>query len=165
MIASKKQNIKRIIYTSITLLIICFIFIQSILPGDISGAESSRVLAFLNSITGFLGLGNVFSHSFVRTCAHFTEFAFLGLFSFLTYSTYSLKRISSVFTTILTYPLVAVIDESIQLFSQGRAFQFSDILIDIAGGTTGFLLGVIFILISTGIKNRRREQNERNSSK
>ncbi len=153
---SKKLIFKRVIYTAITCIIICFIFIQSLLPGDISSAESSKVLAFLNAVADYIGLGQIFTHDFVRTFAHFTEFAFLGLFSFLTYKSYKIKRMSPIIITIITYPLVAIIDEIIQIFTVGRAFQFTDILIDISGGTTGFLLCVIIVLISTGVKNNRR---------
>ncbi len=145
MYSCKKQRILRILITILTVLIICFIFCQSLMPGEVSGEESGRVVAFLNRITTLVGLGEPFTQAFVRTCAHFSEFAVLGISLVLTYRSYFSKSANIIFLTPLSFTLIAVADECIQLFSKGRAFQFSDIAIDFCGALCGSLL--IFILM------------------
>lgn len=77
------------------------------------------------------------SHSVLRKIAHATEFALLGVvvaklmnFDFKKYCWHFL----------LSGLGVAFFDETIQLFSEGRAAQISDVWIDLGGYFVGGLL-------------------------
>ncbi len=144
----KNINIKRVVFTILSVFCIGIIFTQSLLPAGKSSQESSKILELLNGITEFLGMGRLFTHNLVRKCAHFAEFAVLSACLFGMYRTYiqSLLKIS-LFTS-ASYFIVAVIDECIQMFSPGRACQFTDVLVDCAGGTCALLfLTVICVQI------------------
>lgn len=145
---SKKTLHKRIFFTILTVFSVCFIFSQSLMNGSKSGSESGRFLAFLNSITDFLGFGEIFTHSFVRKCAHFTEFAVLSFSAFFMYKSYLHSRVKTVIFTIVTFVSVAVTDEIIQYFVPERACQFTDVLIDSLGGIVAVVLSVIIITFS-----------------
>lgn len=150
----KKQVIKRCILTFITLLIIIFIFMQSMKNAAQSAAQSGRVLAFLNSVLSALGFGITLTHSFVRTCAHFSEFALLGASLTAMYKSYNIRVGLIPLYSIISSAFIALSDECIQLLSDGRAFQFMDILIDISGALAGTIFIVIFILILNRNKKR-----------
>ena len=83
----------------------------------------------------------------IREVAHFCEFALLG-------AEWSLCWWRPFFTGwrrwLLPFsgPLTAVADELLQLTADGRAFEYSDVLLDIAGSACGFLLllGVVWLL-------------------
>lgn len=154
----KKKQIFRVITTILTLLIIAFIFYNSLMPAGESSQSSGRVLRFLNGICEFLGLGSLFTHSFVRTLAHFSEFAVLGASSLLMYLSYLGFKVRDLILALATVLSVAITDECIQLFSAGRTFQFEDIFVDFSGGTLGasFLFLIIFVV---KIIKRRRYKN------
>ena len=142
MIIDKKCTIKRIISTFFAVLIITFIFLQSMKPASESSVSSGRVVTLLNNIFSTLGMGEPFTQNFVRTCAHFTEFGILGLSLCFMFNTYTEKMKFAFILSFVTSVLVAVFDECIQLFSYGRTFQLKDIIID----TTGAL---IFIMLTS----------------
>ncbi len=147
---------KRILFAALSLLCICFIFSRSLMPGNKSGEESSKVLDFLNSIANFFGLGNVFTHNFVRKCAHFAEFSVLAVILFNMYNSFSIRLRRITCLCVMSYSLVSVADEVIQYFVPGRACQFTDVLIDCSGGTLGLLLSLAVFLIFRNYKHNSR---------
>ena len=142
MIIDKKCTIKRIISTFFTVLIITFIFWQSMKPASESSVSSGRVVTLLNNIFSTLGMGEPFTQNFVRTCAHFTEFGILGLSLCFMFNTYIEKMKTTFVFSLITSVLVAIFDECIQLFSYGRTFQLKDIIIDTSGA-------LIFIMLTS----------------
>ena len=150
----KKKIWKQVIFTVITFSCICFIFSRSLVPGQKSGQESSKILELLNTFANFFGFDNLFTHNFVRKCAHFTEFAVLGMLAFNMYSTYKIKFKLIVSFTATTYIVTAVIDEIIQYFVPERACQFLDVLIDSAGGTFGLIICIVFYVILNRIRKK-----------
>ena len=64
------------IHIAITIAVMAFIFLQSALPGDLSGAESGLLVNILHEITGIDP--NILS-VLVRKIAHFTEYMILGI--------------------------------------------------------------------------------------
>ena len=158
MIKNKGKIILACTFTVLTLCMIGFIFFQSTLPAVDSSRESGRVVTFLNKITVFFGFGEMFTQNFVRKCAHLTEFAALGTLASLTFLSYKLKwKTSLALAPVLSF-VVAVIDESLQLFSEGRSFQITDICIDTAGGIISavFLLLIFIIFVN---KNKRMKKS------
>lgn len=77
-------------------------------------------------------------HAAVRKCAHFAEFLILGVLMYL--STNECLRKHKVIVAWILCILVAAIDESIQLFVDGRSGQLSDVLLDSCGSLVGIFL-------------------------
>lgn len=143
MVMERKIECKKVIFSFLSISLVAFIFTQSCLPASKSSAESGFVLSVLNSISEFFGLGSVFDGHAVRKLAHFLEFSVLSGVLFFTYKLFFKKLCTAYIITVTTYLSVAVIDECIQLFSEGRSCQLTDVLIDFSGGTVALL----FILI------------------
>ena len=129
------------------LLILIFIFGNSLLSGEESGEMSASVLDFLDP--ALRPIGELISpepvtedqlHHAVRKLAHFTEFACLGFFSALLLW----QCLSTLRTTYFGYLLFgtlmsAVCDEFLQSFT-GRGPSVRDVMLDFSGALTGILL-------------------------
>ncbi len=79
--------------------------------------------------------------AFLRNSAHFGVFFVLGLFAYPTFVLQAWRRpflISLLFT--ISY---AFSDEVHQIFVDGRAFQFRDLLLDSIGGFLGILIAIL----------------------
>ena len=63
-------------YLILTIAIMVFIFIQSALPADLSGAESGVIVGFLMRVFGLPDEGLTFA---IRKLAHFSEYLILGV--------------------------------------------------------------------------------------
>lgn len=144
----------------ITAAVMIFIFIQSAMPGDISGAESNIIVQFIAGITGW----NEEALSIaVRKAAHFTEFFILGICLNINMRDLMNRRAKTAKTEAdsestakaphikawylgaawLIGTAYAITDEFHQLFVPGRTYSAIDVCIDSAG----VLLGVIAELI------------------
>ncbi len=121
-----------------TTLLVCnlvFIWGNSLLPGEVSGAISGFVKDVLEGILPIEDNGDSEGIG-LRKLAHFTEFAALG--ALLSWRSGMLGKKN-------TLPLVsgvtaACIDETIQLFVPDRGPGVKDVLIDSSGVITGMLL-------------------------
>ena len=128
-----------------------FIFVQSALPGDLSGAESNVVVQAIVRLTGADGAALSF---FVRKAAHFTEYAVLGGLLAVCVKDFAARRAAAApgFGR-LFWPawgigaLYAVTDEIHQAFVPERACAVMDMGIDAAGVACGVL---IVLAVSTG---------------
>ena len=143
------------IHILITLAVMVFIFIQSALPGELSGAESSIVVRFiywLGSAAGLSGLTDMDAdtiHIIVRKLAHFLEYMLLGgCLVVNTHDWYEEKWEHDV-TDGLWRPvhiswIIGVIyastDEIHQFFVPDRACSLRDVCIDSAGVAVGAIL-------------------------
>ena len=142
----------------VSLLLIIFIFSNSMQTSTVSNASSGRVMAFLNNICMFLKLNFTFTQEIVRTLAHFSEFGLLGVLSVLTFLSFFGIKAKSLILSVVASVFTAITDECIQLFSDGRAFQFSDLVIDF----TGSLLGIVGVfLIALLINNYKNKVSEK----
>lgn len=110
-----------------------------------SAEESSQMSnSLIQKILSFTGLN--ISPFVIRKTAHFCEFAGLSLLlSNAIFSTKELKT-SSIIAFVCT-SLYAVTDEIHQLFSDGRACQIRDMLIDSFGALLGALFAYLMILL------------------
>lgn len=145
---SKKQCFAFFVLIFLTVLCTMFIWSNSMLGGEGSGALSKTVTEFLCDIIGDLPQENFEqAHHFVRKAAHFTEFALLGVLYTLIKNKLDKKSVS----TLLFFPVsctlfTAVTDEFIQSFT-GRGSSVRDVMLDFAGAITGILLTVILTVI------------------
>ncbi len=161
-------------YLSLTLVIlICgFIFYMS---SKNAVASSNISSSFISSIVGLLDrdftdlplnekLLVIESYQLlVRKTAHFTIYAALGASAFGFFGTFNrLKPIGYALICVVTVFLYAASDEIHQLFIAGRSGQFSDVLLDTAGGILG--ITVAFFLMSKLI-SRLEGKNENQINK
>lgn len=111
---------------------IVFIFCRSLQPVDKSSVESRWVLDLLNRLLPF-GL----TEHFVRKAAHFTEFAILGILSRALMGQRRQELWAGLLISLSIGLFIAVCDETIQLFVDGRGSQLSDVWLDFAGASAG----------------------------
>lgn len=121
--------------TAMLILILVFIWGNSLMPGEVSQAISDWVKNLLFGPPSSLQAQETGS-GIIRKLAHFTEFAALGmtlgwLFGMLQ------KKKSWPFLFGVT---AAIIDETIQAFVPERAPGLRDVLIDSCGVLTGMML-------------------------
>lgn len=157
---NKTVVIKCVVLTSMTLLLITYIFINSSFDADTSDSHSLGIRAMINDFFASINICIVLSDHFVRKCAHFVEFFALGTLLFFTVKSYIQSVDKRLFFAPLVGFVVACIDEFIQLFSQGRSAQISDVMLDFSGVCTAVL---IFICIHKlhKFKKDKEVSNER----
>ena len=126
---------------------LCFIWGNSLLPGEISGAFSDWVKSILEALLPG-GAARPSGGGLLRKLAHFTEFASLGMCLFWLFS--MLKKRASL--ALLCGVLAACMDETIQMFVPDRGPSLKDVGIDTCGVVTGM------ILLQIGYYLRRRKQ-------
>ena len=113
---------RRIFWLAVLLLYVCFIYGNSLTPASVSSQESG----------------------FVRKTAHFLEYAGLGIllaFNFRPRAGAFAGRLRGALEAALVIPFV---DETIQLFVEGRSGQVSDVWLDLAGALCG-LFGAVLV--------------------
>ena len=114
-----------------------FIWGNSLLPGEFSGAIS----AWLRQLLGFLEASPDTGHGILRKLAHFTEFACLGLW---------LQWLRSMLGKNLPGSILwgfgaACVDEIIQCFVPDRGPGILDVAIDTAGVAAG--VWILYLII------------------
>ena len=142
-----KKFFLRFLFPALTLLFILFIFSNSIRTAAESSEESGRLISWLVSVFPFLK--EKISQFLIRKTAHFCEFFVLGMLfglaerlSFSDWHTEGKKKLF--IHTGLFLMAIPVIDETIQRFVPGRSGEARDVLIDLVGGTLGFLMILLF---------------------
>ena len=133
-----------IIIFTLTALMICFAWVHSLFPANLSSQESEGVFKFVNQIFAFFGAGEALTQKLIRKLAHFTEFFAIGGLMLSCGYCFDRRRPWRHLLYVLAAGLAAaVIDETIQLFSEGRAGLIADVWIDFAGVCcgAGLLLG------------------------
>lgn len=125
--------------------ILIFIWGNSAMPGETSGALSGWVGALLSKIAPFLSTEN--GLHFLRKAAHFSEFAALGMILSWLFGMLLRRWPWPCLLPVLCGATAACIDETIQIFSPGRYSSMTDVLIDCSGVVTGILIFYIIFYI------------------
>ena len=126
-----------VLWGSLSLLMLLFIYGQSMLPPDESGEMSGLVLMFLRPIMNlFPTLDLDTFHILIRKAAHFTEYALFSLF--FTMFVRKIKWKSLLFSLPVSL-IVAASDEFLQKFT-GRGSSVWDVLLDFSGALFAFLI-------------------------
>ena len=130
----------------ITLIVCNLIFIwgNSLLPGEISGALSDWLKDLLAPLFGWEDEGGG-QGGLLRKVAHFTEFAALGVCFRWLWGMLSTKRSAQVLIPLGSAIAVACIDETIQIFSE-RGSSVTDVWID----GLGYLIAAIVVTVLYG---------------
>jgi len=145
---------RAIVFAILSLLLICFIWGQSMLPRDLSARESSSLMRYLKPLLDPDDrIDDAVFHHLLRKTAHFSEYAALGFcISGFLWNIQGERRISRVPAALPASVLIAAADECIQLFSEGRGAQFRDVVLDSCGALFG--LGIYLILIRINISGK-----------
>ena len=141
-----------------TVLLLCnliFIWGNSLLPGEISGAISDWVKAILETLFGSTG-EDAPGGLPIRKLAHFTEFACLGALLFWRFG--MLRRPKAL--AFCLGAAAACIDEGIQMFVPGRGPGIRDVGIDCGG----VLTGMIFLYLGHTCFQRKRKNKSMEDS-
>lgn len=147
---------KKVLFTTLTILWMLVIFMFSAKPAD----ESTQMSRSVGKIVGEIFITDfnewpedrqeLFAERIdhpVRKCAHASEYAILGILLCLSISCYWTEKCQ-----VFAFALGAVYaagDEFHQLFVEGRSCQVTDVLID----SMGVLAGLLLIYIVLKIKN------------
>ena len=132
---------KKIMWTTIYILYIFWIFSNSLDVADVSSEKSTAVLQFLNGLL-FGGYPRLTEH-IVRKLAHFSEYALAGLLGGVCILPGKKVRFLWLVVALAAGLLVALCDETIQLFVPGRSGQVLDVWIDFAGYAVGICTWLI----------------------
>ncbi len=142
---------KKVLLSIAVCLNLALIWGASLMTGTDSGQLSGGVLAFLGQF--FPMVLSESTHTLLRKLAHFSEFGLLGL---LTCARYRLNA-GTVPGWLLGFGLmVACVDETIQIFTPGRASSLVDVWIDFGGFALGLFVIKIVNHITTSKKGVQR---------
>lgn len=133
----KRRIIYRILSLVILFIIMLFVFLLSHQTADDSSQTSGQLTSFLSLI-----FGENIPDGLIRTIAHFIEFGALGFF--MNNAFFAFKEKGYIFLPVLFSFLYCVTDEIHQLFIPGRAFQFTDLLVDFIGVFAGVIVFYFF---------------------
>ena len=132
----------RVLFTLALAGCIWFIFSNSMAVADVSSVSSGRVLQLLQAVLrrlGMPGLAQRLTMHLVRKLAHFCEYLLEGFLLMLCMRVYSRRPLRHITVPMLAGVLTALTDETIQLFSEGRSSQVTDVWLDSAGVLAGIL--------------------------
>lgn len=149
---------RRWMWTILVIVYTGFIFSNSMTPADESSRQSGAVMNLLLQLLGSLGLeGGWVTEHLIRKTAHFVEYAVLGVLLWKCLETYEWRRQVSRMRLLCQGGLavwIPLLDETIQLFIEGRSGQISDVWLDMAG----VLAGSCFMWMMQRCLGRRGER-------
>lgn len=140
----------RVVFTLALIGCIAFIFSNSMAVAEVSSVSSGRVLQLLQAVLRRLGhpaLAQRLTMHIVRKMAHFCEYLLEGFLLMLCMRVYSRHPLRHITVPMLAGVLTALTDETIQLFSEGRSSQVTDVWLDSAGVLAGILIALVFMVL------------------
>ena len=157
--AARPGNAWRIFGWLLLIVYVCVIYGHSLTPADLSCQESGFVLRVCRGVLAGLGLESAWlTEHMVRKTAHFVEYAGLGVLLAVNFRPWKgagrpapcgfWTRIRGALELALAVP---VVDETIQLFVEGRSGQISDVWLDMSGALCGLAAAC---LLGMGLKRR-----------
>lgn len=138
------------IYFYVSLIIVIALLVLIFCLSHQNGEDSTETSGWFTSLLNFIFPFEL-TEDFVRTMAHFSEFACLSFFMNNLFVAYKEKLIPLIACALSFF--YAITDEIHQIFVPGRACQFLDMMVDLAGILSGFIVyAVIYILVRKTIK-------------
>ena len=150
-----KRNIIHAVILILLMINLAFIFIQSALPPEESAETSDKVGDIVEEIIPPETKPGAFIQINLRKIAHFVEFACLGLLSSIYVIFLGWRKDRALFSLALA-PLVALLDETLQIFS-GRGSSVKDVWIDSAGFFTAAILFYTVYHLTKFVINKRKQ--------
>lgn len=172
----KKKIAKIVLRVLLSLSLVAFvvwIFSNSLRVATDSAAQSQSVTQKIQDLFKVIAPGSFIAtatgedfdllEDIIRVLAHFAEFALLGALCVWNYRAYT-KDKRWMFLPFLVGTLVSVVDEILQYFTPGRAFEWLDVGIDLGGVLVGGLFAFFTLWVGAGIyrkiKNKRKKREE-----
>ena len=176
MTKQREMNHRKWLWTAVTVLYVLFIFHNSATVAVESSRQSGRVLALAKECLAGLGVESGWlSEHLIRKTAPFLEYSLYGVLLWNCLGTYELRGKLRGVTFLWLAMLIPFVDETIQLFTEGRSGQISDVWLDMSGVLFGTCLMVGFGCFLTrwkkmagkncGTENRGINENDRISGK
>ncbi len=146
--------VKKILYFVYLLLLLSFIFGNSIASREDSANQSGAIVESINNFLEKVNSPFMIKHVVVRKLAHFTEFFVLGasLFGYLLID--KVVSLNNTFYTVFASCIVAMTDETIQHFSN-RGSMLLDVWLDFFSATLAIYT---FYLVYT-IRHKTNKNN------
>lgn len=119
------------------MLVLCFIWGNSMLSGESSGAMSSGLRELIVEAFPFL---NWIPEIMLRKMGHFSEFGLLGFLLAWFFLNQGQRGFHRFTMPLLCSMTAALIDETIQTFSLGRGPSVTDVWIDVSGAVFGIAM-------------------------
>ena len=132
------------IYFYVSLIIVIALLVLIFCLSHQNGEDSTETSGWFTSLLNFIFPFEL-TEDFVRTMAHFSEFACLSFFMNNLFVAYK-GKLTPVFACALSF-FYAITDEIHQIFVPGRACQFLDMMVDLAGIVSGMIVYSIIYLI------------------
>ena len=143
---------KRLVLAAV-LLVLCFIWGNSLLPGVESDKISGGLLTWLKETFPFLA--GMTGH-LIRKLGHFSEFTALGFLLSWLFRIENQTGIHRVTFPMFLGLLAANTDETIQFFRPGRGPSVIDVWIDFGGVCTGIALFFLLHRLHTNLKGKSK---------
>ncbi|MBO5857036.1 MAG: VanZ family protein [Clostridia bacterium] len=140
----KNKSTFKKIYFAISLIIVLALFVLIFCLSHENGEDSTETSSWFTTLISFI-LPFPVSESTVRTLAHFSEFACLSFFMNNLFVAYK-DKLTPIIACTLSF-LYAISDEIHQIFVPGRACQFIDMMVDLAGIISGMVVYTIIYII------------------
>ena len=149
----KSDHRAAILWGSLSVFMLLFIFGQSLLPPNESGEMSGFVMMLLSPLMDlFDGVDPEAFHHFIRKAAHFSEYALFSLF----FTRFCGKiRWNRVILPLFVCVLVAVSDEFLQSFT-GRGSSVRDVVLDFSGALFSFV--ILWLLSHISFKKENKNE-------
>ena len=123
------------------LAMVLFIWGNSLVPGTESAGLSLAVVEAVQGALDALGIPSGWVSNFlVRKTAHFCEYALLGFLMAQALDPGRTPSLRVLVPLALVLVLVPSLDETIQLFVEGRSGRLADVLLDCCGAATAVLV-------------------------
>lgn len=129
-----------------------FIFSNSLATAEKSSETSQGVVEVIEEVIQKIEPEFELSNHFVRKLAHFVEFFILGLLFTVSYYVVLIDFQFHLCLSLFFGLLVSLVDETIQLISNGRSASVKDVWIDFSAVITSVL---IFALVNLIIKRKK----------
>ena len=147
---------KKAVFRLPVIVMIIFIFTNSLTPSAASNSASlsitERIIPVLNAVHLDPSVDTL--NFIIRKLAHFSEYALLGVLVMTAVSfapTLWKKKELPVFFA------VPLIDESLELITEGRSCEIRDMLIDSTGLLCGILLSGLFLSLMLQHQHKKQE--------
>lgn len=151
----RRPRARRVAATVALIAWVCLIWGNSLVPGEGSSRVSGLVVDVLGPLLSSLGLTDPAAQTFlVRKCAHFLEYAVLGVLALCCARAWGLSGGRALALVALACVAVPLADEGIQLHVPGRAGSLRDVGIDVSGAATGLLASWLVLRARLGVRGR-----------
>lgn len=139
---------KKYLWILIVIIYILFIYSNSMKVANVSSEDSGRILGIIHGLLSTFGVRAFWlTEHVLRKMGHFMEYTLLGILLYRCLRSIGLSGEKRWFIHIIIGYMVPFLDETIQLFVEGRSGQISDVWLDCAGIAFGTLFaGGVFLI-------------------